>query len=209
MKRQLAIAMLCALAIGVSVVARANDDTTHMGLKIGNTNIGGTIAVGGRYTTIDGSAAGILDVKAGVVLDNTWGVGFALSGTYLDRTLSALVPDGTYHLSAAYSGIYIERYFRCSNSLVFSVSLVMGRGVITYQYDKEYRTNKAWKDEVIDLTTFAVFEPGISIQYRVGSAFWLQAVASVRNTSPVQMLGTSESVMRKSSVGLAARWDVF
>jgi hypothetical protein len=209
MKRLLTLAILFALAFAIPDAARAQDDTTRTGLKIGKTTIGGTIALGGRYTTIDGSAAGIVDVKAGIILDGTWGFGVGLAGTYLDRELSALVTDGTYHLSAGYSGFYVERYFRCNDELVISVSLLMGQGVITYQYDKEYRTEKAWKDEVIDLTTFAVFEPGISVQYRVGSAFWLQATASVRNTSPVQMLGTSESIMRKGSAGLSLRWDVF
>jgi hypothetical protein len=54
-----------------------------------------------------------------------------------------------------------------------------------------------------------VFEPGISAQYRIGSNFWLGITATIRNSSPVQLLGTSESILRKGGVGMNARWDVF
>ena len=74
--------------------------------------MGGTISIGGRYTTLDSRTAGFLDVRAGITLDSTWVVGLGFSALYFDRALSALVPDGTYHLNAGYQGIYIERYFR-------------------------------------------------------------------------------------------------
>jgi hypothetical protein len=62
---------------------------------------------------------------------------------------------------------------------------------------------------VIDQTTFAVFEPALSAQYRITGSFWLGVTASIRNTSPVQLLSTSESILRKGGVGMSARWDVF
>lgn len=207
LKRTLAIA--CAIALSITSTAGAQGPTEQKGLKIGSTTVGGTITVGGRYTTIDGVASGILDVKAGIVLDQTWGIGFGFAAPYLDKRLTALVADGSYHMSTGYSGIYIERYFRFSDDFVASASVLMGQGVIMYQYDKEYRTQKAWRDEVIDQTTFAVFEPAISAQYRLGGSFWLGVTATIRNTSPVQLLGTSESIFRKGGVGMTARWDLF
>ena len=176
---------------------------------IGKTAVGGTISIGGRYTTLDSRTAGFLDVRAGITLDSTWVVGLGFSALYFDRALSVLVTDGTYHLNAGYQGIYIERYFRLRDNLLASVSLLMGQGVIMYQYDNDYRKDKVWTEEVIDQTTYAVFEPGVNIQYRIGSTFWLGLTATYRNTSPVRLLGTPESLLRNGAAGLTARWDVF
>lgn len=189
---------------------RAQDTPTPTGgLTIGSTTIGGSVSVGARYSTLEKQTIGFLDGKAGITIDGTWGFGLGFAGLYYDKTLSALVTDGTYHLTAGYSGIYVERIFHMTDDLMGSVGILMGQGTICYQYDKAFQKEKRWTDEVIDQTTFAVFEPAVSIQYRLGASFWMGITASYRNTSPIRLLGTSESILRNGTAGLTARWDVF
>lgn len=179
------------------------------GVKIGNTTIGGVLGVGGRYSTLEKQTVGFLDGRAGITINADWGIGLGFAGLYYDKALSTLVPDGTYHLTAAYSGIYVERIIRMGDDLKASVGILMGQGTIMYQYDNDYRKDKVWTEEVIDQTTYAVFEPSVSIQYRLGASFWLGLTASYRNTSPVRLLGTPESVLRNGTAGITASWDVF
>lgn len=199
--------ILTTLAAGT---LRAQDTPAFTGgPTTGSTTIGGSVSVGGRYSTLEQQTIGFLDARAGITIDGTWGIGLGFAGLYYDKTLSALVTDGTYHLTAGYSGIYVERIFRMGDDLQASVGILMGQGTISYQYDNEFRKEKRWTDEVIDQTTFAVFEPGVSLQYRLGGNFWLGVTASYRNTSPIRLFGASESILRNGSAGLTASWDVF
>ncbi len=197
------------LATAMTFSALAQESTGQSGPGIGDKNIGGTITIAGKYTTLDRQTAGFLEGRAGITLDDTWAFGLGGSGLYFDKKLSALVSDGTYHLYAAYGGIYAERFFSFGTDFKGSVSLLMGQGTIYYQYDNEYRQEKVWTEEKIDETTFAVIEPAVSIQYRLGTNFWLGLTASYRSTSPIRLMSTSESLLRNGNVGLTASWDLF
>lgn len=212
MKRteDLAITICLVLTTLATGTIRAQDTPAPShGVTIGSTTIGGTVSLGGRYSTLEKRSIGFLDARAGITIDGAWGGGLGFAGLYYDRALSTLVPDGTYHLTAGYSGIYVERIFRLTDDLKGSIGVLMGQGTICYQYDKEFRKEKRWTDEVIDQTTFAVFEPTVIIQYRLGGNFWLGMTASYRNTSPIRLLGTSESILQNGTAGLTASWDVF
>jgi len=197
------------LASCISLTAIAQESSTQQPPVSNGSNLGGTILVAGKYTTLNAQAAGFLEVRGGITLNDSWTFGLGGAGLYYDKKLSSLVSDGTYHLYAAYGGIYVERSFWISPNFKGSVSLLTGQGKIYYQYDNDYRKEKVWTEEIIDETTFAVLEPGVTLQYRVGENVWLGLTASYRSTSPIRLLNTSESLLRNGSAGLTFSWDVF
>lgn len=177
--------------------------------SINDTKLGGYVSLGGRYSTLDSEDAGFLDFKAAVVFESGWAVGLAGSGLYYDKSLSRLVSDGTYHLEAAYGGVFVEKMFSFNKDFKFSLYIISGSGTAEYTYDKEYREDKTWTEETIDKTTFFIFEPGIEIQHRVAGNWWIGVNGSYRNTSPLELIDTDENLFRKFSAGITVKYGIF
>jgi hypothetical protein len=201
--------LAAALIFGATCTSLAGATDAPALFTLGETRIGGYLGIGAKYTHVDGDPAGFLDLRAAVTIDGDWAVGLSLSGLSYEKKLQALVTDGTYHLYAGYSGVTVERIMTFGSDVKSSVSLLLGQGETYYRYDNDYRKEKRWTEETIDRTTFSVMEPGIGIHYRLGGNFWLGATASYRWTSPVRMIGTSESIFRSFNAGLALTWGVF
>ncbi len=201
------IAALIAALI-VSLTTFAQGETKHL-FTIDDTPIGGYIGVNGRYATVESNSAGILDGKIVAVIDGDWGVGFSFSVLNYDRTLGRVVNDGTYRMNAGYAGIYVERIFKLGDDFRLSASITSGMGEVFYQYDKEYRKEKVWSEEIIDRTTFAVFEPAIEIDYNIGGNYWIGIMGAFRNTSPVELIGLDENVFQKFTGGITFKYGLF
>jgi hypothetical protein len=176
---------------------------------LGEKNIGAYVGTSGKYTTINSEAAGFLDFKGAIVLNSNWAVGLSLSGLYYDKPLDKLVNDGTYHLYITYGGIYLEKLFSLTENLKFSLALQTGQGEIYYQYDKDFRKEKLWSEEIIDRTTFHYWEPSLDIQYRLTGNYWIGLTGSYRNTPPIHILGTDESFLQNFSGGLTFKYGIF
>lgn len=177
--------------------------------KIGDTPIGGYIGVNGRYSTVESNSVGFLDGKIVAVINENWGVGFSFSVLNYDRTLTKLVDDGSYRLNAGYAGIYVERIFSLGDDFRFAVSITSGMGETYYQYDKDYRDDKVWTEEIIDKTTFAIFEPAIEFDYNLGGNYWIGIMGSFRNTSPLDLLGADEQLFQKFTGGITLKYGLF
>lgn len=202
---------ICMIALFISLTATGlfGQEEPNYLFQWGDYNIGVYASLGTRISELDNNAVGWLDARAAIVIDGAWAIGIQGSGLYHDKKLDDLVADGTYHLSSGYTGIFIERMFPLGDDIRFSLSITSGAGVARYQYDKEYQKAKVWKDEIIDEVTFAVFEPGFEFQYRVGGNWWIGVNGSIRNTSPLRMIGTADGLLRKASAGLTVRWGIF
>lgn len=177
--------------------------------KINDTQIGGYVGVNGRLSSVYSDAAGFLDGRIVGVINEKWGVGFSFSALHYDKGLTSLVNDGAYHLNAAYAGIYIERIFSLSDDFKFSVSVTSGMGEAQYQYDKDYRKEKVWTEEIIDKTTFAVFEPALEVQYNITGNYWIGIMGSFRNTSPLELIGADEQLLQKFTGGISLKYGLF
>jgi hypothetical protein len=176
--------------------------------SIGDYNLGGYVGVNGKHTTYESKGAGFVDLRAAVIFESGWGIGLDASGLYYDKKLSTLVSDGTYHIEAGYVGIFIEKMFELSEDFNFSISYLMANGVAKYTYDKEYRQSKLWYEETIDQTTFFVSEPSMEIQHRVFGNWWIGLSGSYRMTSPIKMIGTSESFLNKFNGGITIKYGI-
>jgi len=169
----------------------------------------------GMYVNLTGRASSVLDqtsafgdARIGLVFNDTWTVG--LTGTALghDNQLSELVDDGTYHLYTSYGGFFVERIFGLTQNMTASLMFMSGQGTAYYQYDKDYRKEKVWSEEIIDQTTFGVQELTLEVQHRVYGNFWMGVSGSVRNTSPIRLIGTSDGFLKKPSVGVSFKYNI-
>ena len=84
-----------------------------------------------------------------------------------------------------------------------------GQGEAFYQYDKEYRDDKTWTEEIIDKTSFGFQEVGMEIQYRVANRMWLGLTGSFRNTSPVKLIDTPEDLFKGLNAGVTFKYGVY
>ncbi|MCB0282388.1 MAG: hypothetical protein H6627_00735 [Calditrichae bacterium] len=174
-----------------------------------NTEIGGYVALGGRASSLSGDRAGWLDGRAVVVLNGKWGIGIAGSALNYDYTLDKLVNDGTYRLEAGYAGLYVERIFSVNEDFKITIAVTSGYGTALYRYDKEYRKEKKWSEEIIDQVQFHVFEPAIEIDYRITGNVWVALNGSIRNTSPLELLGSTNKMLQKPGIGLSFKYGIF
>ena len=176
---------------------------------LGRHRIGGYVGLGARSASVFDEATSIGDVRVGVTLDGRWTIGLVAEGLYYDKKLTALVPDGTYHFYAGYQGLFIERMISLGKNTKLNLSWLMAQGLAYYQYDKEYRRDKVWSEEVIDAVNFNVNEPAVELQQRVAGRFWLGVTASYRWTSPVWLLETPEDVMAGFSGGINVKYAIY
>lgn len=178
---------------------------------INKTKIGGYIGLGARYSTVTNSNnVGFLDYKAALTFNGKWGIGLSGSGLlHNHRKLRTLVSDGTYQLYVSYGALFIERIFTLNNDFKFSISISTGKGETSYIYDKDYRKDKVWSEETIDKTDFYVFEPGLEVQHKIYGNWWIGLNLTYRNTSPIELINTDESFLRKSSAGINFKYGIF
>ncbi len=201
------LTLVIALAIAGCGVAFANGPQ-HV-FTLGDNAVGIYAGGGMRYSTVNGDPAGFLDIKGALVFNGTWAFGVVGSSLYYDKALSALTSDGTYHLNVAYGAVFAERIFDVNNDCTISIALLLGQGEAYYRYDNEYREEKVWTEETIDRTTFAVIEPTVEIQHRIAENLWLGASAGYRSTSPLRLLGASDTMLQRFSGGLTLKWGIF
>lgn len=103
----------------------------------------------------------------------------------------------------------MERIFRLSEDFAISAMLMSGQGEAYYQYDKKYRKEKVWSEEIIDKTTFGVQKLSLQVSYQLIENLWLGINGTVRNTSPVELLGTPEALLKKPEYGLTVQYEIF
>ena len=161
-----------------------------------------------NYTEIFDDPAGSLGAKAGIIFNHKFSIGLAGYGLWYDYRLNDLVQDGTYHMEAGYSGLYLEYLHPLSEKIKLGFSVITGHGIAQYKYDKQYLEGRPWYKEIIDRETFAVFEPGFEIMTQVGSKWWIGANISYRSTSPIKLQGTNEDFLNNYHTGISIRYGI-
>ena len=175
---------------------------------LGGTAVTGYVGADVSYTRIFHDDAALMSVRVAAILNGRWAVGLRGSAMLYDKKLYDLGNGEPYHFNLSYGGLYVEHIVPIGNDVRLSLSILTGAGTAEYLYDRVYRSDKVWTEEVIDRTNFAVFEPGIALDIRLGAHWWIGAHASVRNTSPIDLKGTSENVFRTSSTGITFKYGL-
>lgn len=163
----------------------------------------------GTYSPVDNRSAQWLSGRLGVVIDKHWGLGIAGSALNYDYHLYKVVNDGTYRLQAGFAGMFIEYLIPIKEWGKVSFSWTTGKGTAFYQYDKDYRENRPWYQEIIDTEDFAVNELGMEVQFRTFRKWWIGAYGSYRLTSPIELMGQDDFFLRNYSVGVSIKYGIF
>lgn len=202
------IKLLTLALILLTIVTFGQERENHFATW-GNTKIGGYVELNGRATEVGDETYPVFGARAVLVFNGKWGLGVTGSAFDYDESLSALVDDGTYRLEAAYGGFFVERIFSINENFKLALSIGTGYGMAQYRYEKEYRKDKRWTEEFIDVVQFAFFEPGIEIEHRIAGNFWIGAAGSFRNTSPLELIGTDDGFLQSWSAGLSVKYGIF
>lgn len=207
-----AILSMILLVHSLGIMAQSNGTADHIWTwegrkKVNTLGVFGTIS--GSYTQVMDKPAAWFGAKAGVVINRHWGVGLAGYALNYDRQLDEVVTDGTYRLQAGYSGMFVEYFVPLSNWGKLSFSWTSGMGKAFYQYNKAFREDRPWYDEVIDLEKLVVNDLGINFKYRMVGNWWIGANASYGLTSPVNLTGADEYFLRNYRLGIDLSYGIF
>lgn len=205
MKKVLLLWLFVILGLNIS----AQDKTERKLFTLDGNNIGGYIGVNPKFTTINSLGAGLIDIRAAIVVNKNWAVGFNTTGLLNDRHYSKIVKDGLYHLMASYQGLYLERIFEINNDAKYSFSFLIGQGTIKYNYCRSVIADKKWYEEIIDQTDFYIIEPSFDIYYNVYGNLWLGLNAGYNLTTSIRMMDTDEGILNKANGGLSIKYGLF
>ncbi|MCG6188921.1 hypothetical protein [Maribellus maritimus] len=181
---------------------------SYEGKKRTNT-IGLYGGVSGTYSTVMDNSANWLGYKAGLVFNQHWGIGFAGSALNYDKNLDRLVANGTYRLEAGYSGLFLEYIVPLKDKAKLSFSWTTGMGLAQYVYNKEFKENKLWYEEIIDQERFAANELAAEFMFRLAGNWWLGVQGSYRDTSPVELNETADDIFEQFNVGISIKYGIF
>ncbi len=172
-------------------------------------DIGGYIGLNGRLTTVNSLAAGLIDIRIAVVINNKWAFGYNSTGLWNDRHLSTLVTDGVYHLMGSYQGVFIERIYILDEDFRFSLSLLIGQGTVKYEYCRSTVAERKWYEEIIDQADFNLIEPTIEINYNIIDKFWIGANLGYNLTTTIRMMDTERDLLNNVNGGLSIKYGLF
>ena len=195
--------------ISVLMTACAFGQSQNPIATLGSHRIGGYLGLGVKSASVFAESAGFGDARAAITINGKWAIGLAGSGLYYDKKLTTLVQDGSYHLYAGYSGLFIERLFTVGQNTKINLSWLMAHGLAYYQYDKDFRRNKVWSEEWIDAVEFYMNEPCVELQQRLTGRIWLAVSASYRWSSPLWLLAAPEDLLRGLSAGINVKYAIY
>jgi len=207
MKSKLLLAMAAVLIL--TGTALAGGPPSGYLFKSGENEIGGYIATTAKVASAFTETALYGDMKAGVTVNRKWAVGIIGTGMHFDDPSSVLAEDGSYALAVNYGGLFVERILPMNEHMLLGLSFMSGQGTATYRYDRDYRKEKVWTDEIIDMTTFGVQELSVEIQHMLPGNFWLGAYGSYRHTSPLQLVETSDKLLEGLNGGITLKYGIF
>ena len=128
---------------------------------------------------------------------------------HYDYKLNKIDPDKSYHLQSGHIGILLDWHLFRTKDFQFSIPLFMGQGEISYIYDKEYRKDLLWTEEIIDKTVYHVWQLGIEAEYRCYNNFSVALDANYMGSSPIEMLETNEDILQQFQAGLTIKYNLF
>jgi hypothetical protein len=172
-------------------------------------DIGGYIGIDTRLTSINSLPAGLVDYRVAVVINNKWSFGYSSTGLWNDRHLSTLVNDGVYHLMSNYQGLFIERIFNLNENFRYSLLLLIGQGIVKYEYCRSTIANRKWYEEIIDQADFNLIGPAVEMDFNIYDNFWLGANLGYNITTTIRMMDTKSDLLNNVNGGLSFKYGVF
>lgn len=178
-------------------------------LTLDGNDIGGYIGVNGRLTTVKTLPAGLIDIRIAIVINGKWAIGYNSSRLLNDRHLNTLVTDGVYHLMGSYKGIFVERIYNLGEDFRFSISVLLGQGIVKYEYCQSTIADRKWYEEIIDQADFTIIEPTLEINYNILGNFWVGINLGGNLTTAIRMMDTERNLLNNINEGLSVKYGLF
>ncbi len=150
-----------------------------------------------------------LGISGAYKISNCLEIGLKGEALHYDYKLNKLDAQKSYHLQSAHIGFFADWHPFGTGDIHFSIPLYFGQGEISYIYDKEYRKELLWKDEIIDKTNYHIWQLGIELEAKISAKFSLAVNISYLSSSPIEMLGTDENILNQFQGGLSLKYNIF
>lgn len=209
MKNQI-ITFLFFFSVLVATAQDRTDDPMHRYLlNNGKSRWGLWGQLSGNFSPSGDKNLGWLGARIGTVYNDWFNFGLAGYGLYNENITFADDQGRQYRLEAATAGIFVEPRWNLTRRLSVGVSLYMGQGLAQYRYDKAYRAEMRWTEEIIDQVTFVVFEPGAGAEFRLAPMWAAGIGVTYRNTSPLNLWNTGDKVFQGLSAQVSLKFGLF
>lgn len=76
-------------------------------------------------------------------------------------------------MEAGYSGLFVEYIVPLKDRAKLSFLWTTGKGLTQYLYNKKFRENKLWYEEIIDRERWAVNKLAAEFMFRLAGNWWL------------------------------------
>lgn len=208
--RKLLFFLVFVIVSGLLEAQQSDTGSMHRSFKTAGGNTWGMYGqLSGSFSPSGDKYLGWLGAKLGTVYNNWLRFGVAGYGLFNEDLTWLDVHGRQYRMEAATGGLYIEPHFDLTRRLSFGISLYMGNGIAQLRYDKEYRAEMLWTEEVVDQVSFTVFEPGVNVEYRLTPRWAVAAGATYRNTSPLRLWSVGDKVLQGFSTEVSLKFGLF
>lgn len=191
------------LGIGTLLPLTAQQDqeiTTLFGNKEGGIDNGGWGGLTFGYTKIKDKDTYLMGARGGWLIDHHFTIGLAGHGFVSDKEyyeLDAENPNKGFNLAGGYGGLFLEAIIAPNSPVHVTIPVIIGAGGVSYientswnDYDNNY------EPYILDSDAFFVFEPGLEVELNLVRFMRLSLGGSYRYTSKVDMVESSQTMLR-------------
>jgi len=191
------------LAIGIILPANAQQDqeiSTLFGNREGGIDHGGWGALTFGYSKVNDKDTYLMGARGGWLIDHHFTIGLAGNGIISDKEYYELDledPTKGFNLAGGYGGLFFEAIIAPNSPVHVTIPVIIGAGGISYIENSSWNDyNNNYEPYILDSDAFFVFEPGLEIELNLVRFMRLSVGGSYRYTSKVDMVGTSETMLR-------------
>lgn len=146
------------------------------------------LGVATAASTLDGKT--VVQVTAsGSVRVAEW-LDLELSGTAI-HTLERSYEDAEgrdFQSESAWSGIGLRPFIALGNRVEVGLPIRSANGIVQFRYERPYRDDLRWTEEVIDRETVVVNSIGIDLSVEIAQDWSIRAEAGGRVSSPIRTI---------------------
>lgn len=146
------------------------------------------LGIGTGAGTFDGRTVGELNISGGV-RTASW-LDVQLSGTAV-HTMERSYTDGhgkKFQSEVGWMGLGLRPFVTLGERVEIGIPIRSAHGIVQLRYERPYRDDLRWTDEIIDREEIVVNSAGIDIRVAFNSSWSLTVEAGGRVSSPIRMV---------------------
>jgi hypothetical protein len=174
--------MVLSLAVAAVVATAAWAEDAPGGRFPETLRLGG----GAGGSTLDGEPVATIDLEVMLEAVSWIDVGLRLGAVHtLERSYE---DEGgmSYQAENAYASTVVRPKLVLGPRVELGLPLTVGRALLQFRYEHEYRDELTWDEELLDRVTVAMYTAGADMRVGLGRRVELQAEGGYRVTSPVE-----------------------